>query len=158
MTLLEAARWAPSSYNNQPWRFIYALRETSHWPALFNLLAEPNQVWVKNAAVLILFISKTTFDHDGQPSVTHSFDCGSAWENLALQSALKGLVCHGMQGFDYSRAKTELGIPDGYCVEALAAIGFPGNPDELPEKLRPRQSPNGRRKLSDSAFEGGWPK
>ena len=77
LTLLEAARWAPSANNNQPWRFIYARRNTNHWDTFFNLLAEGNQVWAKNAAVLIVIISKTTFDN-GKPSITHSFDTGAA--------------------------------------------------------------------------------
>src|ERR1700730_12043584 len=85
LTLFEAAKWAPSSYNNQPWRILYARRDTEHWPLFFNLLVEFNQTWVDKAAALVLFISKTTFDHDGSPSITHSFDCGAAWENLALQ-------------------------------------------------------------------------
>lgn len=154
MALLEAARWAPSSYNNQPWRIVYARRNTEHWARLFNLLVEPNQVWAKNAAVLLVFISKTTFDHNGEPSPTHSFDTGAAWENLALQGSLKGLVVHGMQGFDYDRAKTELEVSDGYKVEAMAVIGKPGQWENLPEKLRQREFPSDRRKLSETAFEG----
>lgn len=154
MALLEAARWAPSSYNNQPWRIVYARRNTEHWARLFNLLVEPNQVWAKNAAVLLVFISKTTFDHNDEPSPTHSFDTGAAWENLALQGSLKGLVVHGMQGFDYDRAKTELEVSDGYKVEAMAVIGKPGQWENLPEKLRQREFPSDRRKLSETAFEG----
>jgi nitroreductase len=154
MALLEAARWAPSSYNNQPWRMVYALRDTAHWPRLFNLLGEFNQTWAKNAAALVVFISKTTFDHNGQPSVTHSFDTGAAWENFALQGSLNGLVVHGMQGFDYDRARTELGVPDGYQVEAMAVVGKPGRTEDLPERLREREMPSDRRKLSESAFEG----
>src|SRR5437763_3867791 len=110
--LFEAARWAPSSFNNQPWRILYARRDSEHWPLFFDLLVEGNKAWVKNAAALLLFISKTTFDHSGAASVTHSFDTGAAWENVALQGWLKGYVVHGMQGFDYERARTALGIPD----------------------------------------------
>jgi nitroreductase len=106
MTLFEAARWAPSSYNNQPWRILYARRDTQHWPLFFDLLVEFNQSWAKNAGALVLFISRTHFDFNGEPAVTHSFDTGAAWENLALQGWLKGLVVHGMQGFDYDRART----------------------------------------------------
>ncbi|MGA2749200.1 MAG: nitroreductase family protein [Verrucomicrobiota bacterium] len=154
MALLEAARWAPSSYNNQPWRMVYALRDTAHWPRLFNLLGEFNQAWAKNAAALVVFISKTTFDHNGQQSVTHSFDTGAAWENFALQGSLNGLVVHGMQGFDYDRARTELGVPDGYQVEAMAVVGKPGRTEDLPERLRERETPSERRKVSETAFEG----
>ena len=124
--LFEAARWAPSSNNNQPWRFLYARRETELWPLFFDLLAEGNRIWAIRAAVLIVVISKTTFDYNDKPARTHSFDAGAAWENLALQGALKDLVVHGMQGFDYDRAKETLRIPDGYQVEAMIAIGRPG--------------------------------
>lgn len=154
MQLFEAARWAPSSFNNQPWRIIYARRNSAHWDRLFNLLEPVNQQWAKQAAVLLLFASKQTFDYNGKPSITHTYDTGAAWENLALQGALLGLVVHGMQGFDYDRAKTELGVPDGFTIEAMAAIGRPGNKEDLPEKLRERETPNDRKKLSEIIFEG----
>jgi nitroreductase len=154
MTLFEAARWAPSSYNNQPWRILYARRDTEHWQRFFDLLAEVNKVWVKNAAALLLFVSKTTFDFNGQEYPTHSFDTGAAWENLALQGSLDNLVVHGMQGFDYERARTELGIPEGYRVEAMAAVGRPGPPEALPENLRARELPSNRRPLSETVCEG----
>ena len=154
MVLFEAARWAPSSNNNQPWRILYARRNTEYWPLFFNLLTESNQVWARNAAVLLVFISKTTFDHNNQPSITHSYDTGAAWENLALQGMLKGYVVHGMQGFDYELARTALNIPEEFNVEAMAAIGKPGNKEELPEGLQKRESPNNRRKLSETISEG----
>lgn len=154
MTLLEAARWAPSSYNNQPWRIVYALRETEHWTRLFDLLEEGNKAWAKEGAALLLFVSKTTFDSNGKPYPTYSYDCGAAWENMALQASIMGLVCHGMQGFDYGRAKHELSVPDGFRIEAMAVLGLPGEPEKLPEKLREREKPSDRKKLSEIAFEG----
>jgi nitroreductase len=152
--LFEAARWAPSSYNNQPWRILFARRGTEHWPLFFDLLVDVNKTWAKKAAALVVFISKTTFDHNGQPSITHSFDTGAAWENLALQGALKGFVVHGLQGFDYERARTALRIPKGFQVEAMVAIGRPGKKEDLPENVQQRESPNERRKLSETVFEG----
>jgi nitroreductase len=154
MVLFEAARWAPSSYNNQPWRILYARRNGKHWPLFFDLLVEPNKRWAHNAAALLLFVSKTTFDRNGAPSVTHSFDTGAAWENLALQGSLKGYVVHGMEGFDYERAKDVLKIPDGFRVEAMAAVGKPLDPQDLPEELRKREAPNDRRKLEGTVCEG----
>jgi nitroreductase len=154
MTLFEAARWAPSSNNNQPWRILYARRSGEHWPLFFDLLVDANKVWARNAAALLVFISKTTFDHNGKPSVTHSFDTGAAWQNLALQGFMKGYVVHGMQGFDYERARESLNIPDGYRVEAMVAIGRPGDKESLPEELRKREVPNDRRKLEQSVCEG----
>jgi nitroreductase len=155
--LFEAARWAPSSNNNQPWRFLYARRETDLWPLFFDLLTESNRIWAIRAAVLIVVISKTTFDYNDKPARTHSFDAGAAWENLALQGALKGLVVHGMQGFDYDRAKETLRIPDGYQVEAMVSIGMPGRKEDLPENLREREFPSGRKSLADVVEEGFFP-
>ena len=154
LTLFEAARWAPSSYNNQPWRILYARRGTEHWPRFFGLLAEGNRAWAKDAAALLLFASKETFDFNGETSPTHSFDTGAAWENLALQAMLKGYVAHGMQGFDYERARTELNIPEGFRVEAMAAVGRPGDPSKLPEKVREREEPSDRKPLSEITCEG----
>jgi len=156
-TLFEAARWAPSSFNNQPWRILYARRETAHWPIFFDLLVEFNQTWAKNAAALAVFISKKTFDHNGEPAATHSYDTGAAWENLALQATLKGFVVHGMQGFDYDKARSALNIPEGFTVEAMAVIGKPGRKEDLPARLQEREAPSDRRKLTETAFEGPYP-
>lgn len=154
LTLFEAARWAPSSYNYQPWRFLYAPRDSEHWQTFFALLVEFNQSWAKNAAALVVFISRTHFDFNGEPAPTHSFDTGAAWGNLALQGSIKGLVVHGMQGFDYERARTALKVPDGFQVEAMCAIGKPANPATLPEELRAKETPSDRRKLDESICEG----
>jgi len=154
MRLFEAARWAPSSFNAQQWRALYAHRETEHWPVFFNLLVEANKVWAKNAAVLVVFISRKTFDYDNEPSVTHSYDTGAAWENFALQGFRQNLVVHGMEGFDYERARVDLHIPDEFQVEAMAAVGRPGPKELLPERLQKRESPNDRRKVRESIFEG----
>ncbi len=154
MSLFEAAKWAPSSFNNQPWRFLYARRGTENWELFFNLPVEGNKAWAKNAAALIVIVSKKTLDHNGNPSRTHSFDTGAAWQNLALQGSLKGLVVHGMQGFDYDKAKELLNIPEGYEVEAMIAVGKPGKKEELPERLQQREIPSGRKKISEIVLEG----
>lgn len=153
-SLFEAARWAPSSYNNQPWRLIYAKRDTEHWEKLFNFLVEGNQSWVKDAAVILVLISKTTSDHNGSFMRTHSLDAGSAWENLALQGSINGLVVHGMQGFDYEKATSELNVPDEYKVEMMIAIGKPGSPEILPEKLQEIEKPSGRKSIKEIVNEG----
>ena len=101
-----------------------------------------------------MFISRKKFEHDEEPSITHSYDAGAAWENFALQGFHQGLVVHGMEGFDYERAREELRIPDEFQVEAMAAVGKSGPKELLPEKLQPRESPNDRRKISESIFEG----
>jgi nitroreductase len=158
MRLFEAARWAPSPANLQPWRMLYALRDTPHWPLFFGLLVESNQAWCRNAAALVLFISKTINERTGKPAVTNSFVTGAAWENFALQGAMSGLVVHGMQGFDYDRARVVLQIPDEFRVEAMGAVGRPGRIEDLPEALRARETPNGRRPLAEIVFEGPYPR
>lgn len=154
MSLFEAARWAPSSYNNQPWRFLYARRNTEYWDTFFQLMGTGNQSWAKNAAVLIVIVSQNTFDHNGEPSKTHSFDTGAAWENLALQGTWKGLVVHGMRGFDYEKAREVLQVPEGYTVEAMVAVGKPGQKEELPERFQEREKPSTRKLLAELVFEG----
>ncbi|HZA07551.1 MAG TPA: nitroreductase family protein [Nitrososphaeraceae archaeon] len=158
MSLFEAARWAPSSYNNQPWRFIYAKRNTLHWDKLFNLLAEPNKVWAKNAAVLVVVIARKNFEHNEKYSITHQFDAGAAWENLALEATSRGLAVHGMQGFDYERARTGLEIPDNFDVMAMIAIGKKGPKEHLPLQLQEREHPTNRKPLAEIIMEGQFKK
>jgi nitroreductase len=156
MTLFEAARWAPSSYNGQPWRFVYAYRDTENWAKFFALLGSFNQAWCKNAGVLIVVVSRKTFDANGKPSRTHAFDTGAAWENLALQGSIMGLVCHGMEGFDYERAAQVIKMPEAYAVHAMLAIGKPGPITELPADLQAREVPSDRKPVGDISFEGSF--
>jgi nitroreductase len=153
--LFEAARWAPSSFNAQLWRFIVGRRQHKEkFDKLFGLLVPSNQAWAKNAAALVVVISRTRFEHNDKPAITHAFDAGAAWENLAIEAARRGLVAHGMQGFDYERAKSELKIPADFEVHAMLAIGRRGKPDALPEKLREIEKPNDRRPLGEILFDG----
>ena len=155
MGLFEAAHWAPSSGNNQPWRFIYARRDTPEWQAFFDLLAPGNQRWCINAAVLLVIVSRTTRD-DGKPARTHAYDTGAAWGMLALEGSLRGLVVHGMAGFDYDRAATALGIPDGFVVQAMAAIGILADKSVLPPDQQEREKPSGRKDLNKLIAEGSF--
>src|SRR5262249_25979284 len=129
-TLFEAARWAPSSYNSQPWRFLFTRRDTEHWPRFLGLLNAFNQSLASHAAALVLVLSKTTLMPTGSDkevfSRTHSFDAGAAWGYLALEAARLGWAAHGMAGFDVDRSAVELGVPANYRVEAAEAIGRPG--------------------------------
>jgi nitroreductase len=153
MLLFEAARWAPSSSNDQPWRMLYAVRDTPQWPLFLGLLNEGNRRWAQFGGALVLFISKSTRD-DGRPALTHAFDTGAAWENFALQGSKRDLVVHGMQGFDHDRARIELQIPPDFEVHAMAVVGKPGDATLLPEGLHAREQPNDRRPVSDSVCEG----
>jgi nitroreductase len=158
LTILDAARWAPSCFNSQPWRFIYARRDTEHWPKLLGLLTESNQLWARNAAALMILVSKTTMPARGggkeRPSWSHSFDAGAAWGCLALQAQRSGWAAHGMAGFDKERAVSELGVPEGYRVEAAIAIGRPGDKALLPESLQAREQPSDRVPLAQLVGEG----
>jgi nitroreductase len=153
MRLFEAARWAPSCANSQPWRFVYARAKTPHFDRLFELLSEGNRPWCARAGALIVVVSKTTFDN-GRPSPTYSYDTGAAWMSLALQGSLMGLVVHGMAGFDYNRARLDLDVPEDYAVAAMIAAGHPGRPEDLPESHRPREVKSGRRPVQEFIFEG----
>lgn len=153
MTIFDAARWAQNSFNNQPWRFIYTRRESKHWPTFFDLLEKGNQIWVKNAQVLVLVISKKTFDYDDRPSITHGFDTGAAAQNMSLQAAFLNIICHGMEGFDYQKAREAFVIPQDYEVMAMFAMGKLGNKESLPEKLQKAETPNSRKPLKEVVFE-----
>ena len=155
-TLLEAARWAPSSFNEQPWRFIYAQRDTKHWKKFFDLLDDFNKTWCRNAAVLVCLVSSKKFQHSGKPNRNGVSDSGAAWENLALQASLKGLVAHGMAGYDVEKARKELNVPEDYEIIHMIAIGNSGNPLELPEKIREMEKPNSRKPVKELVFEGSF--
>jgi len=154
MALFEAARWAPSSYNNQSWRFIYATYEDEEYQKFVELLGDFNAEWAEPGYALVVIVSKTTFDHNDEPSITHSFDTGAAWENLALEAARRGLVAHGMQGFDYEKAQEILGIPEEFEVEAMIAVGSQEDEESLPEDMR--VEPNGRKSLDEVVSKGGF--
>ncbi len=158
MPLFEAARWAPSSYNNQPWRFIYAKRNTEYWQKFLELMVEFNQSWAKNAAILVVVASHKNFEFNGKPSRTHNFDAGAAWENLALEGSSRGFVVHGMEGFDYDKARTALEIPDDYDIECMIAIGVMGKKEDLPKELQDKEIPSTRKPLKDIIMEGGFRK
>jgi nitroreductase len=153
-SLFEAARWAPSSSNSQPWRFIYAKRNTKNWNDLFNLLIDFNKQWCIDASALVVIVSRKNFERDGKPSITHQFDTGAAWENLAIQAVSQGLVTHAMAGFDYEKARKDLAIPDDYDVMAMVAIGKRGPKENLSPELQAREMPNTRKPLSELVMEG----
>lgn len=156
LSLFEAARWAPSSANIQPWRMLFARRDTPQWDIFYGLLAPGNQAWTHQAAALVVFVSKILNERTGQPAVTHSYDTGTAWGFFALQGYLKGYVVHGMAGFDYDRARRELNIPEGFRVEAMAAVGRPGPKESLLPALQARETPSERRPLEQTVCEGAW--
>lgn len=156
MQLFEAARWAPSASNSQPWRFLYALAGTAEFAAYFDLLVPFNQAWARPAGALILALAQSTSDA-GKPQPWHAFDTGAAWMALALQAAELGLVCHAMGGFDQARARAALGIPDGYAPQVMIAVGHPGRAEDLPEDHRGRDRPNQRGPIAGRIHAGAFP-
>jgi nitroreductase len=160
LSLFEAARWAPSAYNSQPWRFLYARRDTPHWERFFGLLAPFNQSWANRAAALVVLVSNPEFQPPGadKPVILRSasVDAGAAWASLALQATHSGWRAHGLAGFDVERAAVELNVPANHRVEIAIAIGRLGDKSILPEALQAREQPSGRRKVEEFAFEGGF--
>jgi nitroreductase len=157
LSLFEAARWAPSSYNQQPWRFIVATKDNpEEYQRLLGTLVEFNQGWAKSAPVLVLAIAKLHFD-DGKNN-RHAFhDVGLAIENLSLQATALGLVVHQAAGFDGSKARQEYQIPEEYDPATALVIGYPGDPQTLSEGLRDRElAPRTRKKLNELVFTGQW--
>ena len=156
--LMEAARWAPSCMNEQPWSFIVATKANkSDFDRLLGCLVEFNVQWAQHAPVLLLSVAKLTFESMGKPN-RHAFhDVGQAIANLTFQATVSGLVVHQMGGFDIEKARREFSIPKDYEPVAAVAIGYPGNSADLPEKLRKRDaSPRKRKPLTNFVFEGGW--
>jgi nitroreductase len=160
-TLFEAARWAPSAFNSQPWRFVYALRDTPEWEQLLSALLPFNAAWAQHASALLFILSDTLFTPPGktepQPATTASFDTGAAWGVLALQATRLGLHVHAMAGFDRAHAAEVLHSSARYHIEAAVAIGRIGDADSLPEALRAREFPSPRKPLSEIAFQGILP-
>jgi nitroreductase len=155
LTLLEAARWAPSGGNGQPWRFVWAPRDTPAFAALLDALVPFNQAWAHRAGALVLLAAQVVRE-DGRPAATARFDAGAAWMALALQGTLSGLAVHAMGGFDHARAATAAGLPPGVEPQVVIAVGNPGPPELLAEKDRAREQPNDRVPLEAFAFEGRW--
>lgn len=158
MPLFEAARWAPSSYNEQPCTILYAKRKTPEWDLFYSFLVPFNQAWCKNAACLCVFVSRNSFAKSGEYSPTHSYDTGAAWMALALEGSARELVVHGMSGFDFALAKEKLGVGDDHTVEAMCAIGKPAAKETLPPEIAEREAPSERKPLSKVATSGIWPK
>ncbi|ASY64803.1 Nitroreductase family protein [Sinorhizobium sojae CCBAU 05684] len=157
LALFEAARWAPSASNLQPWRFIYARRGTDSFARLLSTLDEGNQRWAKNASALVVILSKThrvTSSGEVRPASTHAFDTGAAWFALALQTQLAGWHAHAMAGIDRDKAIKALEVPEHHRVEAAVAIGKLAEPSTLPDDLREREKPSQRKPIGEFVFEG----
>jgi nitroreductase len=159
LSLLEAARWAPSCFGDQPWRFLVWDRHTDEaaWQRAFQCLGEWNRNWVKNAPVLLLATADSVFQKNGKPNRWGAYDTGAASENLCLQAAALGLMAHQMGGFDADLTRTTFRIPDSYTCMAMIAVGHPGKPEILDDELKALEvAPRERHPLAERFFEGHW--
>ncbi len=154
MTLFEAARWAPSSYNNQPWRFIYARKNDPCFETLYTSLIDFNKQWCKRADTLVLVVSRNRSEHNEGEYPTSKFDTGSAWMSLALQASMKGIVAHGMAGFDGEYLKKQLNIPDSYTIDMMFALGKHGAINTLPQEMWDKETPSLRKPLNEIISRG----
>ena len=158
-TLLEAARWAPSSYNEQPWRFLVARQEDGDaFEKMLGCLKEGNREWARNAPVLMLTVAKLVFERDGEEN-RHAFhDVGLAMGNFLNQATEMGIYVHQMAGIHPEGAREEYGVPEGFEVVAGVAVGYLGDPEELddPDRRDAERSERSRKPLDDLVFEGAW--
>lgn len=159
LTVLEAARWAPSAYNYQPWRFIYAHRNGDCWQDFVDLLVPFNAGWAQHASALIFVLSDTLMELGGEasPAHSHSFDTGAAWAQLALQAGQMGYQARGMAGLDFDQARERLNVAERYRVEMAIALGRPTAPTTLSEEFHKRDDESQRRPLHEIAFAGSFP-
>ncbi len=150
-TLFEAARWAPSSMNEQPWQFLYATKDQPElWSKIFDTLVDANKVWAKDAPLLIVSMARNTFARNDRPNLTAGYDLGSATAFLSLQATALGLNVHQMGGYNREALRISLNVPTGFDPVVVLAVGFPGIPDNLPESLRERElAPRSRRPRSE---------
>jgi nitroreductase len=152
--VFEATRWAASSYNEQPWRFLVGTRGSSAYEKIFQSLGEFNQKWARTAPVLILGVAKTKFSHNGTDNRVAFYDLGAAASYLTLQAAALGLATHQMAGFDPEAARKAFGIPPEYVIGAVIALGYQGEPAALdhPGMIEQETSPRSRKPLSEIVF------
>jgi nitroreductase len=157
-SLLEAARWAPSSYNEQPWSFIVATKQDpAEFARLLSCLVEGNIQWAQHAPVLMVSVARLSFEEDGKPN-RHAFhDVGQAAANLTVQATALGLFVHQMAGILPDKVRALYGVPEQYEPVAAIALGYPGDPQSLPERLRNRElAPRERKPLTEFVFTGRW--
>lgn len=158
LRLFEAARWGPSSFNEQPWRYLVALKgEAADFERMLQCLTAGNQTWARQAPVLVISAASLAFARNQKPN-RHAFhDVGLATENLVIQATSLGLVVHQMAGFDVVRTRETYRVPEGFEPVAAMAIGYPGSPEQLEEPYRSRElAPRTRRPLSGTVFGGVW--
>lgn len=156
--VFEAARWAPSCFNDQPWRYLLATKEeTGHYGKLFSCLSEANQVWVRNAPVIFCSVANESFSRNEKFNRWAQHDLGMANQNLALQATALGLSVHFMGGFSAEKVRDLCGIPENCVPVAMGALGYMGDPKDLPKDLREREAAERTRNpLEEMIFSSRW--
>ena len=156
--VLEAARWSPSAFNAQPWRFLVATKDDpQEYEKLLSVLLEGNVVWAQHAPVLLLAVARLNAERDNQPNIWAQYDTGQAAAYLTFQAEAEGLAMHQMAGFSADKAREVYDIPEDYQPIAAIALGYPGEHAALPENIRTRdESPRVRKPLSEIVFSGQW--
>jgi nitroreductase len=155
-TVLEAARWAPSAHNEQPWRFLYALRGDAAWTTFLTLLNSSHRRWIPQAGAMVIIVSNMVSEHQPDGVPTYSFDAGLACENACLQATSLGLVSHVVQLQQNELVRRTLVIPDEYSVEFGLVLGRPGKRTDLAAEYQAKEAPRLRRPLSEMVFRGGF--
>lgn len=160
LTLFEAARWSASCANEQPWRFIVGVKGHGQtYQKIWETLDEGNQVWCKLAPVLLLLVTKKTFERNGKPNAWAEYDLGQAAAHLSIQATAVGLHVHQMAGFNADRARVAFSVPDDFEVKTAMAIGYIGEPDLLPDHLKKRElAERSRKELRGMVFSESWSK
>jgi len=161
LSLLEAARWAPSCFGDEPWHYVVCDRERDRpaWEAALGCLTDKNQSWAQRAPVLIVAVASAAFRDSGKPNRWGEYDTGAASENLCLQATALGLAVHQMGGFDVDQARQALALPEGVTPMAVIAVGYPGEASLLDEPLRERERAERRRRpMAETCFAGRWGK
>jgi len=156
--LLEAARWAPSCYNEQPWFFLVATKDNkAEYDRMLGCLVEFNRSWAKTAPVLMISVASVKFSRNAKPNRHGYHDVGLAAENMVIQGMSMGIYTHQMGGFDVDKTRQTYSIPEGYDPVAAIALGYPGDPKSLPEDLAKRElEPSPRKATKEFVFTGRW--
>ncbi len=158
LAMFEAARFAPSSANEQPWRFVFAFRDSPQFDKFKEILSEVNWQWAKRASALLIISAKKTLSDTGEQNSSAEFDTGCAWGYFALEATRRGYVTHGMAGFRKDKAASALNIPLEYTPIAAVAVGKLAEKDFLPESIAESEFPQPRLSQSEFAFEGSFDK
>ncbi|MEJ2054834.1 MAG: nitroreductase family protein [Calditrichaceae bacterium] len=156
--IFEAARWSASCFNEQPWRFIVGLKEQDDaWDKIYHCLTETNKIWCKSVPVLILLVAKNSFSHNDRLNKWAVYDLGQSAAYICMQATAEGLYVHQMAGFDAEEARSAFSVPDNFEIKTAMAVGYFGDPENLPDKLKKSElSKRSRKEIPEIVYSGAW--